>query len=178
MSWTAVGLDGGLKGAVVAINESLDIVEWFDMPTITEKKGKGQKSHFNHATLWLRLESLVERSEKIMLFLEKAQARTGQGVTSMFSTGLCFGMLQMALTALNRPFLIVPPTEWTRKIYKGMGGKDTKAKSILQCSKLFPKLPIIGPRGGKFDGRSDAALIAYYGLTEHVPNRGAGDGLG
>jgi hypothetical protein len=176
--WLSVGIDGGLHGAVVGINDSLEVVGFFDTPIIDlgkkTKSGKvGTNNAFLEAEMVSRFQFLIEGWPKLTnqphIFLEKAQSMPKQGVASVFKTGEGFGLWKGILAALKLPYSIVAVQTWQKKVMVGVTGLDPKAKSIARCQRLFPTLSLTLPNGKKasLDGRSDAALIAYYGLLEN-----------
>lgn len=190
-NWAVIGIDGGLSGAMVAVDESLQVVAYRDMPVIEDvkhtKKRKGPKAgqtvtttkrRFDTRGIWQALWEMAgelsrDRKEPYRLFavLELAQAMPQQGVSSTFKTGQGFGLVEMALVGVGIGYEIVKPSDWMKAVLKNTSGDTTKVKSLTLASRLFPNLPLKTPRGKKLtlDGRSDAALIALYGLR-HLLN--------
>lgn len=185
-NWAVIGIDGGLSGAMVAVDESLRVVAYRDMPVIEDvkrtKKRKGPKAgqvvtttkrRFDTRGIWQALWEMAgelsrDRKEPYRLFavLELAQAMPQQGVSSTFKTGQGFGLVEMALVGVGIGYEIVKPSDWMKAVLKNTSGDSTKAKSLTLASRLFPDLPLKTPKGKKLtlDGRSDASLIALYGL--------------
>ena len=84
-----------------------------------------------------------------------------RGVTKLaYNKGLWVGLF----TALNKPLQLIKPRKWQKKLFRKSEGNTTKEKSINVAMRLFPESAKIfkGARGGLKDGRSDAALLAYY----------------
>jgi len=158
MSKYSIGIDPGLSGAIAIISpESLKI---FDMPTMTlERNGKSK-----------RQVSASELAEMLYLYsgrdchvyVEKVSAMAGQGVTSVFSFGRSFGMIEGILAAFKMPVTFVPPATWVKAIGRGQGKDASRARAM----ELFPSDQDQFKRV-KDDGRADAALIAYWG-TKNV----------
>jgi crossover junction endodeoxyribonuclease RuvC len=154
MSKYSIGIDPGLSGAIAIIStESLKI---FDMPTMTvERNGKAK-----------RQVSAIELAEMIYLYtgkdchvyVEKVSAMAGQGVTSVFSFGRSFGMIEGILAAFKMPVTFVPPATWVKAVGRGQGKDASRARAM----ELFPSDQDQFKRV-KDDGRADAALIAYWG---------------
>lgn len=176
--WLSCGIDPGLHGAVVGIDDSLCVVGFFDTPIIDlgkrTKSGKiGTNNAFLEAEMVSKFEALIAGWPKLTsqphIFLEKAHSMPKQGVASMFKTGEGFGIWKGILAALKIPYSLVAVQTWQKRVMVGVTGLDPKAKSIARCQRLFPSLPLTLPHGKKLslDGRSDAALIAYYGLLEN-----------
>ena len=74
------------------------------------------------------------------------------------------GILLGAGAALDIPVTLVKPTQWKRL----MRVPADKRASVQRASQLFPHVASLfkGPRGGVFDGRAEAALIALFGAME------------
>jgi crossover junction endodeoxyribonuclease RuvC len=154
MSKYSIGIDPGLSGAIAIISpESLKI---FDMPTMTvERNGKAK-----------RQVSAIELAEMLYLYsgrdchvyCERVSAMAGQGVTSVFSFGRSFGMIEGILAAFKMPVTFVPPATWVKAIGRGQGKDASRARAM----ELFPSDQDQFKRV-KDDGRADAALIAYWG---------------
>lgn len=185
--YISIGIDGGLDGAFVVIDHRFRIIGWWDMPVIestkktTPRKGPDAgktktsiKRNFDPRSILNNLQAAIstinqDGSLQPVIFFEKAHAMPQQGVSSTFKTGQGFGLIEMALVALDVPYHILDASTWSKEMHKGVTGGAPKAKSLSLASRLFPALPLKTPRGTKLtmDGRADAALIAYYGLV-HV----------
>ena len=154
MSKYSIGIDPGLSGAIAIIStESLKI---FDMPTMTvERNGKAK-----------RQVSASELAEMLYLYsgrdchvyCERVSAMAGQGVTSVFSFGRSFGMIEGILAAFKMPVTFVPPATWVKAVGRGQGKDASRARAM----EIFPSDQDQFKRV-KDDGRADAALIAYWG---------------
>ena len=150
-----IGIDPGLSGAVAVINgtDSLIVI---DMPTMTvERNGKAK-----------RQVSASELAEMLYLYsgrdchvyVEKVSAMAGQGVTSVFSFGRSFGMIEGILAAFKLPVTYVAPATWVKGVGRGQGKDASRARAM----EIFPNNQADFKRV-KDDGRADAALIAYWG---------------
>jgi crossover junction endodeoxyribonuclease RuvC len=157
-----VGIDPGLHGAVVALGSD-GIIEWFDTPVL--KTGKGDRHDFVPTEMATRLRTLTGNVPygALRIVLEQAQAMPKQGVTSMFSMGKGYGIWLGILAALQLPYELVRPAEWTRSMLHGATGEG-KGRSLAVASRLFPALPLMKPGGRvlSLDGRADAALMAEW----------------
>jgi len=83
-------------------------------------------------------------------------------VTSVFSFGRSFGMIEGILATLQIATTFVPPATWT----KGVGRSPGKDASRARAMELFPAHQLMFSRV-KDDGRADAALIAYWGQKNY-----------
>jgi crossover junction endodeoxyribonuclease RuvC len=149
-----LGIDPGLSGALALYNTSDQTVEVFDMPVlelVRNGKKKGEVSAQALANL------LAGRGIKAA-FLERVNAMPGQGVTSVFSFGRSTGIVEGILAAYDIPTTLVTPQAWQKAVGQ-RAGKDGSRERAMQ---LFPAQVGLFQRK-KDDGRSDAALIAYYG---------------
>ena len=61
----------------------------------------------------------------------------------------------------------VTPKVWQKYIGVTAKGKAIKKQVAQIASGLYPKAELHGKRGGLLDGRSDALMIAHYGLHNH-----------
>ena len=178
-----IGIDCGLSGGIAAIGGSE--ITLIDTPTIKIDNGtftkilpNGEKKKIKKTKrkydLWAMCEILEKQKSfaECKVFIERAQAMPGQGVSSMFSVGYGFGAWEMACAALSIPYEIVGPKSWQKMF--GIAGKGTKEVSYLKCCQLYPKQAseLKTVRGRVIDGRADALLITTYGKkkTESAPD--------
>ena len=155
-----MGIDNGLDGALVCLNSDGGISKLV-MPTI--ESGTGKREYDVQVIVGF---VLCYRPDHV--FLEKAQAMPGQGVSSMFSIGNGYGIMRGIIGALSIPHTLVHPKTWQKVMFKDVPKQDTKAASVKVCKRLFPQLDWkASDRCRKaHDGLTDAALIAAYGMRE------------
>jgi crossover junction endodeoxyribonuclease RuvC len=153
-----IGIDPGLSGAIAVLTEeplqtSLQI---HDMPTMTvDRNGKAKRQvSANELAELLNLYA----GKDCHVYVERVSAMAGQGVTSVFSFGRSFGMIEGILAALKMPVTFVAPATWTRAIGRSPGKDASRARAM----ELFPNYEYFFKRV-KDDGRADAALIAHWG---------------
>ena len=154
-----IGIDPGLDGAVAIINGTGNLVV-IDMPTVTVERNGKSKRQVSATELAQILAS--HNSNNCHVFVEKVSAKSGQGVTSVFSFGRSFGMIEGILAAFRLPVTFVPPATWVKAVGRGQGKDASRARAM----ELFPENQADFKRV-KDDGRADAALIAYWG-TKNV----------
>lgn len=102
---------------------------------------------------------------KAKAVLERAGARPGQGVTSMFSFGENYGFIRGLLEANGIPYEIVHPQKW-KKHFSVTSDKNT---SVKVAKRLFPDVDLRkNYRCRKdHDGSAEALLLAEY-ARRHV----------
>lgn len=150
-----IGIDPGLSGAVAVLTGSDSLIV-IDMPTMTvERNGKSKRqvSASELAAIFANF-----NSDDTHVFVEKVSAMAGQGVTSVFSFGRSFGMIEGILAAFRLPVTYVAPATWVKAVGRGQGKDASRARAM----ELFPNNQADFKRV-KDDGRSDSALIAYWG---------------
>jgi len=144
------GVDPGFGGAVALYDPKTRFLEVHDMPVLADPAGKRS---LNVGGLLSILEG-----EHGCVWLEKVAARPGQGVTSMFRFGECYGATTACIIAAGRELRDVTPSQWK----KHFGLKGAKDAAINLAQKRFPEHRHYFLRK-KDDGRAEAALIALYG---------------
>lgn len=171
----SVGIDNGLNGAVVAIDEGFKVLGWWDCPiseSTTKKSGK-PRTHREFSPRGMKdiLEEIVgvwPRGAKcpVRVWLEVAQAMPKQGLSSTFKTGKGAGLWEGIVVGMGLSYDVVHPRTWTKVALADVPRGDPKQRSFIKCQRLFPDIPLTKPNGRvlSMDGRSDASLIAYYGM--------------
>ena len=149
-----IGIDPGLSGAVAVLTD--DSLQIHDMPVMTvDRNGKAKRQvSANELAELLNLYA----GKDCHVYVERVSAMAGQGVTSVFSFGRSFGMIEGILAALKMPVTFVAPATWTRAIGRSPGKDASRARAM----ELFPNYEYFFKRV-KDDGRADAALIAHWG---------------
>lgn len=100
-----------------------------------------------------------------MVIVESVSAMPGQGVSSMFSFGKRLGELEGMLQTLGIGYDLVRPQAW-QKICK-VEPKSGKKGVYAAVKRLYPTLPLEGPKGAPMDGRCDALGMAHYARTTY-----------
>lgn len=145
------GIDIGIHGALTMFDVSNGVLEIHDMP-IVERNGKKLVSG--------HLVTNILRTHHGTVWIERVGARPGQGVSSMFSFGRSAGIVEGVAIALDMPINLVTPQAWQRKCLVQSGKDGSRSRAM----EIFPAYSQSFARKSD-DGRSDSALIAYYGLT-------------
>lgn len=149
-----IGIDPGLSGAIAFYDTVEQTVEVVDMPVLELVRNGKKKREVSAQALANQLAGRKVHSA----FLERVNAMAGQGVTSVFSFGRSTGIVEGVLAAYDIPTTLVTPQAWQKAVSQ-RAGKDGSRERAMQ---LFPAQADLFQRK-KDDGRSDAALIAYYG---------------
>lgn len=161
---TAIGVDPGMDGAVAVLQEGA-IVDACLARQYVAKTGKGSRQDY----LPQEMSRLISKwaSPSTLVVLERQGARPGQGTTSMFSTGMGYGLWIGILAALQVRYVLVHPSTWAAKLLKDSPGEG-KARAIHVCGRLLPELNLVRPGCRKpHSGLADAGLLAYWGaLTQ------------
>jgi hypothetical protein len=161
--FTAVGIDGGLSGAIAVYRNGHYAVH--PMPTITEVKGHGRratrKRHYD-----VSLMPLFVREANIV-FLERARSTPRDGHASAFHTGYGFGLWVGILESLRKTSLIIEVGVWQPRMLDRIAQKaDTKAASIAAVKARHPEIVLRATPQCRtdHDGMADAVNILDYGL--------------
>ena len=157
----SIGIDVGIRGAVVALDRHGKVIFYADCPVRPGAKGR---KYFQPGEMRKILVQWIDLNAKVFIEYSQAMRKDGraQGATSSHKTGEGYGLWVGIVVGLDMPYDVIPPKDWQRVMHSGEPG-DPKKRSEAVCKKLFPDLPIYGPRGGYIDGRGDAALIAEFG---------------
>ena len=147
------GIDPGANGAIAVLDsENPDSVALLDL-----KK---------HSIITIH-EWLVEELDyhPSIFWIEDVHSMHGMSAKSNFGFGKNIGMIT-AVAELFRNELsnTVTPKVWQKYIGVTAKGKAIKKQVAKIAQYLYPQAELHGKRGGLLDGRSDALMIAYYGL--------------
>ena len=99
------------------------------------------------------------------IWIEDVHSMHGMSAKSNFNFGKNLGIvIAMASIMLVDPPNMVTPKIWQKYIGVTAKGKAIKKQVAKIAQYLYPQAELHGKRGGLLDGRSDALMIAYYGL--------------
>ena len=153
------GIDPGISGALCYYDTKEQGIEVFDMPTVTVGKRKEVNAYLLVDILlngeWSKTSSSTPNTYVI---LERVHAMPGQGVSSMFSFGQSFGIIQGVVAGLSMRIQTVTPHKWKRDLAVPKGKDGSRAMAISQ----FPNSSQRFSRK-KDDGRAEASLLALWG---------------
>lgn len=170
-SYTYIGIDPGLSGALVCITPS-GAVRAKVVPTIKQSKGSSKRL-YDVPEMVRILEDWKSRFLIGLVALEKGRAAPGQGVTSMFRFGHGCGLWEGMLAALHLPYMIVHPNVWQRSVCTGLTG-DPKARAVQAASSMLPNLNLRATRRSTkpHQGIADAACLAMHARKFHLGETG------
>jgi crossover junction endodeoxyribonuclease RuvC len=149
-----IGIDPGLSGAVAVLTADGTLEALYDTPTLTLATSRGRRQEYDVPGLVALLGPY--RGAQVHVAIEEAQAMPGQGVRSMFTCGVGFGVWLGVLAALQLPHSRVRPFVWKR----ALGLSKDKEQARLRAQQLFPQADL---RLRKHHGRAEALLLARYG---------------
>lgn len=152
-----MAIDPGLSGAIaVFIDDVLSAV--IDTPTHELTRNGKTKRQISASGL----AAIFRDYKPDHVVVEKVSAMPGQGVTSMFSFGRSFGLIEGILAAFEIPATYVMPSIWTKGIGRGLGKDASRARAC----ELYPLHQKSFARV-KDDGRADAVLIGAWYLKDN-----------
>ena len=157
------GIDPGANGAICVLDsQDLAHVALLDL----------KKQYLCDVWNWLHQELLIHKDPKFnpippknQIWVEDIHSMYGMSAKSNFSFGKNLGIV----TTIAELMVGDPPKTVTPKVWQKYIGVTAKGKAIKQqvakiAQYLYPQAELHGKRGGLLDGRSDALMIAYYGL--------------
>jgi crossover junction endodeoxyribonuclease RuvC len=151
-----IGIDPGVSGATAILTH--DDVTFHDMPILEIKK----KQTLDYAGLATILRPYSGAAA--FAAVELVGAMPGQGVSSMFKFGQCYGAVLATLAALQIPYELVTPPVWKRAFRLVGCEKDESRAAALR---LFPQCAN-DLKLKKHHGRADALLMAEYLRRQEV----------
>ena len=157
-----LGIDPGKDGYFATLSTEGEM-RTYPMPMINT--GSGSKRVYDFPAI-KELFKQFKADGVELIILEKQQAMRGQGVTSMFSTGQGYGLLEMACVFVEIPYKNVHPKTWKGVMCNDLPKMDPKKKSIIAAKRTFPTVDLkkTARCTTDHDGKADALLLAWYGL--------------
>jgi crossover junction endodeoxyribonuclease RuvC len=155
-----LGIDPGLKGGFVVIDDQSKIVSMSKMPTAHD----GKRNAIDPLFVWQIYRAVHQHAymgisdiSQLNLFaaLEKIVAFQ-MGRTSALNYGEGAGFLKMGLVAANIPYELVTPQRWKKAL--GIPSGSPKAFSVTKALQLFPSADL----KKSDDGLADALLMAEW----------------
>ena len=147
------GIDPGATGAICVL-DSHDPAH----VALLDLKKHSNTDIYN----WLHSQLRFRGSE---IWVEDIHSMHGMSARSNFSFGKNLGIVTtIAELMIGHLPKTVTPKIWQKYIGVTAKGKAVKKQVAKIAQYLYPQAELHGKRGGLLDGRSDALMIAYYGL--------------
>lgn len=159
-----VGIDNGLNGGIIALDDNQKIIGKWIMPTIKV----GGKTEYNVRAVSEILSGLAADPPEVFVVLEKSHVRPVSGKRASFMTGFGYGLMQGILETLGLSYEIVSPQVWQKSML-GKTRKDSKGLSILFCQRKYPdtKWTATDKCIRPHDGLTDAGTMAVYAYRRY-----------
>ena len=155
-----IGIDPGISGGIGAVDEDGKLVSAHLLPVFTSSKG-GKELNIGEVcsivTGYMELGSCFAA-------IERVHAMPKQGVRSVWSFAFSTGQLEGILSSFRVPYIRVPPKRWQKEYHRFANGADTKQKSVIAASRMFPELEL--PRK-KDHNKAEAVLLADFCRKHH-----------
>ena len=148
------GIDPGSNGAICVLDRTdSTYIAFCDL----------KKSTTYNVAIWLFDQKVT------YIWIEDIHSLYGMSAKSNFNFGKNLGVVTTISEIIskgdNSKIRTVTPKIWQQYIGVTEKGKHIKKNVADIAKKLYPNVEIHGKRGGLLDGRSDACMVAYYGLT-------------
>ena len=148
-----VGIDPGLEGAVVTIDENSTLISFARTPVLRDRG----KVKYDVQGMVRAINETIVSSGGMRVAIEDVHAMPGQGVTSMFTFGYGAGLWRGIAAGLGLTVHMVSPRQWSRLLGWMPQGKNQKLSAARRARDLWPSLPLDVKANW---GMADAALIA------------------
>lgn len=145
------GIDPGAKGGIAFLTPDGRLAEYARMPT----KKAGSKNWVDGHALFNMLQ--IVRPKTVVI--ENVSSRPGQGVVSVFSFGMAFGVAVGVVEAYGpERLLMVAPQQWKKQ----MNLSSDKGASLDMASRLWRNGVDWSVKAN--DGIAEAALLAQWAI--------------
>lgn len=156
-----IGVDPGFGGAISAVDLQGNLLFSADMPVKAAERAIDPQG----------IIALVKPYEVVHAYVEVVQSRPRQA--GQFVFGLNTGVIHGTIQTLGIPMTLVTSAKWKSqygiKRHEGESYAEKKDEARGIAASLFPAAKQLFARK-KDDGRSEAALIALYGLSLYINN--------
>jgi crossover junction endodeoxyribonuclease RuvC len=147
-----LGIDPGLKGALVWVTPYCELWKIEDMPVIDNQVNAPWLAQL------LRVESID------LAVVEKVHSMPKQGVASTFKFGTSYGVILGALAAYDIPVYHMTPNEWKSHMRLGKTKEHARRMAVDRWPGWVDHFHLV-----KHEGRAEAALMAVAWLEKNRP---------
>lgn len=155
------GVDPGQKGGIALVDKISERIELiWPMPMFEKKIGKTMRLRLDYGGLDDLISLMVALGVELLV-CENVGAGFGASGREL---GEGIGALKMATYKAELRVEFVPVARWKKEV----GAPADKKESYFRAEALFPhdREKLKGPKGGKHDGKAEAAMIALYGCRK------------
>jgi hypothetical protein len=158
-----IGIDNGLTGGIVAINQRSEIVKAWVMPT----RGKTKGNEVDAETVAMFFDEW--KQDEITAILE-TPGKHSPGVQALCSMWDSYGAIRGVLETRGYRHHRITPQAWQKKMMPGCAKGDTKPSALAKARQLWPQQNWTATeRSTKpHEGLIDAALIAEYARISNL----------
>lgn len=149
------GIDPGAKGAICVLDSN--------DPAYIALLDLANTSQYEIA-------KFLHKQQVDKIFIEDVHSLYGMSAKSNFNFGYAVGIVQTIANIIlqGKDFILVQPKQWQKAVgVTEKGSKFIKPQVAELATKYYPHAILNGKRGALQDGRSDAIMIAHYGLHHH-----------
>ncbi len=159
-----LGIDPGKSGGIALVSEDRRVLHLDRIPTVRTVKSKRE---YDVPTLVSTLAHLKARYGIGLAVIERTHAMPGQGVSTMWTMGMGYGLVVGVVSALGIPLELADPAAWKRAmIGAAPDPKARKGMAILAAGRLFP-----GTTFAKTEhDLAEALLLAEWGHRRLSPS--------
>ena len=155
------GIDPGITGALVGVDEDKNVLFCFDTPSkkIKEDGNRYDGIEMGKIIRWTADYAYL-RGHNIAYIIERVGVMPRDGRVAAFSFGEGFGLWKGTLNGAKIPYGVVLPIVWKRSY--GLIGKEKNASTEL-ARQLYPEFGTTHLKRIKDHNRAEALLLARYG---------------
>ena len=147
-----IGIDPGISGAIVLIDDDGKFIDALPMPSI--KTGKASRVNAAAIVAFLSAYKSLDHC-----YIEQVGAMPGNGGVSMFNFGHSAGVVEGLIAGMGIPYSRITPQAW-KKAYNLIGKDKDAARS--RAVELYPQVRLLDQKG-KGQAIADAIFIARHG---------------
>ena len=150
-----IGVDGGLSGAIAALDG--ETLRLYDIPSKIRRVNRKDKSEVDQDLLLALLACEIVGVPDVRVLIEAGVGDRRQSSAASYNYGFTNGTVWMAVRSLTSNAERIYPTVWKRHFL--LIGKD-KSASRRKADRLFPGRHLFDLEGDH--NKAEAALIAVY----------------
>lgn len=175
MRKTYIGIDIGLKGAIVEIDTNSNTKTYHNMPV---KNGEIDPEGIYQLLQHIQQTSLTRYKQNPIVLFERLGVIFKSSKATAFSMGRQAGIIEGFVVGLGLPHHIIPPKIWQKEMFNGIimpkkstGSNDTKAAALIAARRLYPgeEFKISTRKDSKdHDGIVDALLLCEYAKRKNL----------